>query len=132
MQPSILRLDLRPVRRSRFRLAIGKCWFRMRRYAQWLTSDMKLAGQRQTSSLAHPVFSHSAPLYRKLRDIDMRLQTNKVVNLKLAASRLDGLLLRPGETFSYWRTIGKPTSRKGYVEGMVLFYGTYRTGVGSG
>jgi len=38
----------------------------------------------------------------------------------------------PGETFSFWRLIGNPTRRKGYVEGMVLFYGQVRTGVGGG
>ncbi len=38
----------------------------------------------------------------------------------------------PGETFSYWRLIGKPNRRKGYVEGMVLFYGGFKAGVGGG
>ena len=52
----------------------------------------------------------------------MVLQQNKVTNLKLAVSRLDGIILHPGETFSYWRLIGKPTRRKGYQEGMVLFW----------
>ena len=53
----------------------------------------------------------------------MDLQRNKIVNLRLAAARLDGILLRPGETFSYWKLIGKPTRRKGYLDGMVLFLG---------
>lgn len=48
----------------------------------------------------------------------MDLQRNKIVNLRLAAARLDGILLRPGETFSYWKLIGKPTRRKGYLDGM--------------
>ncbi|MBR5381314.1 MAG: VanW family protein, partial [Oscillospiraceae bacterium] len=44
----------------------------------------------------------------------------------------DGLLLRPGEVFSYWRLIGKPSRRKGYREGMILVNGTVRPGVGGG
>ena len=62
----------------------------------------------------------------------MNLQQNKVVNLKLAVARLDGLLLRPGETFSYWKLIGRPTRRKGYLDGMVLFLGQIGSGVGGG
>ena len=56
---------------------------------------------------------------RKLKDVDMQLQRNKVTNLRLACARLDGLLLRPGETMSYWYLIGKPTAGKGYLPGMI-------------
>lgn len=59
-------------------------------------------------------------------------QENKVVNLRLAAERLDGIFLRPGETMSYWRLIGKPSRRKGYREGMVLFLGRIGGDVGGG
>ena len=41
------------------------------------------------------------------------LQRSKVTNLRLAAARLDGLTLRPGETLSFWRAVGKPTRRRG-------------------
>lgn len=42
------------------------------------------------------------------------------------------MVLRPGETFSYWRLIGRPSRRKGYLDGIVLFCGTFRPGVGGG
>ena len=77
-------------------------------------------------------FAHATPLYRHLRGEDQELQENKVVNLRLAAARLDGLVLYPGETFSYWRLIGKPTRRKGYRDGMVLFLGRIGSDVGGG
>ena len=56
----------------------------------------------------------------------MQYQYNKIINLKRAA-RLDGWV---GETFSYWRLIGRPTRRKGVSGGIVLFCGTFRPGVG--
>ena len=62
----------------------------------------------------------------------MQYQYNKITNLRLAAARLDGVVLRPGETFSYWRLIGRPSRRKGYLDGIVLFCGTFRPGVGGG
>ena len=46
--------------------------------------------------------------------------------------RINGILLRPGQVFSYWKLIGNPTARKGYVEGMILKNGTYTAGVGGG
>ena len=49
----------------------------------------------------------------------MQYQYNKITNLRLAAARLDGVVLRPGETFSYWRLIGRPSRRKGYLDGIV-------------
>ena len=65
------------------------------------------------SGCPHLHFRHRAPLLRKLKDVDMQYQYNKIVNLRLAAACLDGVVLRPGETFSYWRLIGRPTRRKG-------------------
>lgn len=62
----------------------------------------------------------------------MQYQYNKITNLKLAAKQLDGVVLRPGETFSYWRLIGNPSHRKGYLDGIVLFCGTFRPGAGGG
>lgn len=75
---------------------------------------------------------HATPLLRRLRGEDMALQRSKVTNLRLAAARLDGLTLRPGETLSFWRAVGKPTRRRGYVEGMILRNGRVASGVGGG
>lgn len=122
----------RPVKRSKARLIAGKWWFTSRRYAKWLSAPDLLAKDRLYDDLPYPIFSHATPLIRKLRNVDMWLHTNKIINLKLAAEQLDGLLVRPGERFSYWRTIGKPTKGKGYVDGMVLFYGSYMAGIGGG
>ncbi|MFA5636711.1 MAG: VanW family protein [Anaerovoracaceae bacterium] len=62
----------------------------------------------------------------------MEYQYNKIINLKLAVKNMDGLIIKPGETFSYWRRIGRPSAGKGYVPGMVLFCGTYHMGIGGG
>ena len=62
----------------------------------------------------------------------MRLQYNKIVNLKIAAPRVSGVTLHPGETFSYWRLIGSTTRRKGYLDGMILKNGEVTEGTGGG
>jgi vancomycin resistance protein VanW len=62
----------------------------------------------------------------------MVLQHGKVVNLRLATARVDGLLIRPGESFSFNHVVGSCTRRKGYVEGMRLSNGDAEPGVGGG
>ena len=111
-----------PIQRSWLRLRLGKVYYTGKRYLLWCSPKFHWAKERRTERLPCIHFSHATPLLRKLRGEDMVLQQNKVTNLKLAVSRLDGIILHPGETFSYWRLIGKPTRRKGYQEGMVLFW----------
>jgi vancomycin resistance protein VanW len=55
-----------------------------------------------------------------------------VVNLRLASARTDGVVIRPGESFSFNKVVGNCTSRKGYVVGMRLSNGEARAGVGGG
>jgi vancomycin resistance protein VanW len=52
--------------------------------------------------------------------------------MKIATEKLNRIVIRPGETFSYWKLLGNTTKRKGYVDGMVLHYGKVQFGVGGG
>ena len=78
------------------------------------------------------ISQHSSLLRRQLGADDVDLQENEVVNLRLASAHVDGLLIRPGETFSFNRTVGNCTARKGYVSGMRLRNGEAISGVGGG
>ncbi|MBH5316541.1 VanW family protein [Paenibacillus sp. GSMTC-2017] len=122
----------RPIKRSKLRLWAGKWYFTTRRYMKWITNRSIIAKRKQKDVLPFVSFVHKTPLMRNLRNVDNWMQRNKVINLKLGAERLDGLILMPGETFSYCQSIGKPTRGKGYVDGMVLFYGGFKSGVGGG
>lgn len=62
----------------------------------------------------------------------MYLQYNKIENLKLAVSKIDGVVIKPGETFSIWRLVGRPSKRKGYKTGMMIHNGKVSTGTGGG
>jgi hypothetical protein len=55
-----------------------------------------------------------------------------VRNLRLAVPRVDGTVIPPGKRFSFWRAIGPTSTRKGYAEGLVLWKGEARAGVGGG
>ena len=121
-----------PIRRSWMRLRLGKAYYSGKRYLLWCSPAFRWAKTRSGDRLPEIQFAHRTPLIRHLRGEEMEWQKNKVINLRLAVARLDGLLLQPGETFSYWRMIGKPTRKKGYREGMVLFLGRIGSDVGGG
>lgn len=122
---------LPPQRRTRLRRLFGRLFFVWKRRLHWTWSDKKWA-KRKENPLDFIVFEHQTPLIRRLRALDMYLQVNKITNLRLAAEKLDGVLLRPGETFSFWYLVGDPTARKGYLEGLVLQDGKLRKGTGGG
>ncbi|WP_409341984.1 VanW family protein [Paenibacillus sp. MBLB4367] len=121
-----------PIERGKLRLWLGIGYFRLRRYAKWITGGTRFARERGSSRMAFVAYRHQTPLLRKLSQVDMRLQHNKVRNLLIAVRAVDGIVVKPGETFSYWRLIGKPTRRKGYVDGMILSNGRVTEGTGGG
>ena len=71
-------------------------------------------------------------LLRKLHGVDMQLQKNKVKNLQIASKKIDGIIVNPGEEFSFWNLVGNATKRKGYLEGLVISNSQMKTGVGGG
>ncbi len=93
-----------------------------------LLSKEKIAKTRLNEELPNIVKGHSSILIRKLNGVDIKLQENKVTNIMLACNKVNGIIIHPGETFSYWKTIGRATKKKGYKEGLVIG----RNGMGSG
>ncbi|GAM12196.1 VanW family protein [Mesobacillus selenatarsenatis] len=124
--------SLKPIKRSPVRIYLGKKYYRSKRYLDWIFGDKKFSVKKEDRPLKQLVFTHQTLLLRELKDVDMWLQHNKVKNLKIATKKLNKVIIRPGETFSYWRLLGNTTKSKGYVDGMILHYGKVTTGVGGG
>lgn len=129
---SFISKNAKPIKRTRARIFLGKCFYTFRRYAQWYITGKKYCKLIEKNVYPNVYFEHKTPLIRKLKDVDMWLQYNKIKNIKIAIKKINGIIIKPGETFSYWRLIGKPTAKKGYTEGMILFYGGFKAGVGGG
>jgi len=121
----------KPIARSPLRMSLGKAYFSLKRYMVWLFGGLKFA-HKSDIELPFTCFAHETPLLRKLKDLDMYLQYNKITNMKIAVPKVTKVTLHHGETFSYWKLIGKPTRRKGYYKGMVLQNGTFTAGTGGG
>lgn len=124
--------NLKPKKRNKIRLFIGKKYYRLRRRLNWMFGKIKFAKEKDSKPYTYEYFSHKTPLLRQLKDVDMYLQYNKINNLELAVPKINDIIIKPGETFSYWKLIGNPTRRKGYKDGMILFSGTFKPGIGGG
>ena len=122
----------KPKQRSWLRIRLSKIFFITLRYIDWYMRRKDYASVVIENPLPQCVFSHSTPLIRKLKNVDMWLQQNKVHNLKIATQRINGIIIKPGQTFSFWRLIGKPSRFKGYKEGMILNSGRLSVGMGGG
>ncbi|HSW48452.1 MAG TPA: VanW family protein [Candidatus Saccharimonadales bacterium] len=57
---------------------------------------------------------------------------NRIYNVNLAASRINGALIKPGETFSFAKTVGDVTSLTGYKQAYVIENGKTVLGDGGG
>lgn len=53
-------------------------------------------------------------------------------NISLAVSKLNGTIVKPGETFSYLKTVGPYDSSNGYLVSSIYLNGTIATGEGGG
>lgn len=105
---------------------------RIRRRLTWIFDDKKYTSTKQSEKLGFRVKKHQSKLLKKLGDSDMILQHNKIDNLKIVTETINGTIIRPGETFSFCKSVGLPTKRKGYKLGMELSFGEARTGIGGG
>ncbi|HMT07225.1 MAG TPA: VanW family protein [Pyrinomonadaceae bacterium] len=97
-----------------------------------VSARTRFASEISDKDLSFTSKKHQSLLRRKLGNSDPELQENKVTNLNIACPTIDRLLIKPGETFSFWNRLGEATAAKGYVEGMQLSQGEVVRGVGGG
>ncbi|MEG0911254.1 MAG: VanW family protein [Ruthenibacterium sp.] len=82
--------------------------------------------------LTHTICTHQSLICRKLGNTDLVLQAHKAQNLAIAAPLVNGILIRPGETFSFWHLVGACTARKGYLDGLTIAHGMPSHDIGGG
>lgn len=121
----------KPIYRSKLRQVLGKEYHIYRRYYNWLTTKNNFA-KKSSHNLSEIVHQHRSMILRPLANVDMQLQENKRTNLKLAIAHLNGIVIQPGEVFSIWKNVGRPSRKKGYLEGLVLKQGQITSGTGGG
>ena len=102
----------------------------LKRHIQDMMRKTQFARERTAESLPVVVYRHNSLIRMRLGNVNMQLQENKATNLALAVKHIDGLVIRPGETFSVWKLIGRTSKRKGYKEGLTIAKGKPSQGIG--
>lgn len=82
--------------------------------------------------LPYQIFATTCPMYNRETGFDMVYQENKVFNLKLAAKSLNKLVIRPGETFSFWKSVRYADKDTPYKDGLAVVDGNLQTLPGGG
>lgn len=95
-------------------------------------SGISFAKTKSLEKLPVVIYSHNSLIRRVLGNVDMTLQENKAVNLSIAAPKVNGIVINPGETFSFWHLVGKVKKSLGYKEGLTISGSETKAGVGGG
>lgn len=105
---------------------------RLKRRLEWVFDGRQYAKAKTNEELEFRVKKHQSVLLKKLGENNEQLQLNKVANLKIAAAQINGIIIKPGETFSFCKLVGLPAKKKGYQLGMELSFGEAKAGIGGG
>jgi len=135
-----MREIVKPISRGPLRMRLGKEYHILKRRWKWVFEKKSWASRASAHNLEErgqfvsqrTVFKHKSMILRPLKDVEMYLQENKRTNLRLAIEHLNNVVIRPGETFSIWKLVGRPTKHKGYLEGLVLKQGKIGRDIGGG
>ena len=111
--------------------AISVMKMQLVRHMKNMFSSAKFA-KTKSDPLPILVYKHTSLIRRKLGNVDMQLQENKATNLGLTAPKINGVLIKPGQTFSFWQLVGPCTTRRGYKEGLTISSGKPTSGIGGG
>ena len=113
-----------------YRISQMKC--RAVRSLQNTFGKVSLATEKSEEKLPCLLYSHSSLIRRVLGNVDLQLQENKAINLAIAAPKVDKIVIRPGETFSFWQLVGSPSERNGYKTGLTIKGGKPSKDTGGG
>jgi len=61
-----------------------------------------IAKDKGDSKLPFVIFEHQSLMRRRLRKVPVPVEEAKVNNLNIATPKVDRVLIKPGETFSFW------------------------------
>ena len=101
-------------------------------YAKMRFDGRSYAETIDEKQLPYTLFETDCALYNGNTGFDIVYQENKVFNLKLAAKTLNGLLVKPGETFSFWRCVRHADRHIPYKNGLKMLNGKLTTAPGGG
>lgn len=113
-------------------LPLRKAQRRLIFYARMRLDANAYARTKASAPLPYLVYEAKSTLLNPDTGFDMRYQENKVFNLKLAAETINRVLIRPGETFSFWQLVRYAERMGRYRQGLCVANGRMITVAGGG
>lgn len=113
-----------------YKISMEKCI--LLRKSKDAFSKEKFANEKRMEKLPVMIYKHNSLIRRKLGNVNMRYQENKAINLALAAPKISGIIIKPGETFSFWKLVKRCKKKYGYKEGLTIASGKPSSGIGGG
>jgi len=93
----------------------------------------KIKNKKRADFFEHVIADYRIALRKELTDADaIRLQENKITNMKIAAEKINGIIIEPGKIFSFWNAVGNPSYKNGYTDGRIYSNVSVVKGVGGG
>lgn len=105
---------------------------RFQRHLIWRFDGLPDVLDKRSTPLEYSLAKHRSLLLRKLEGTNMELQRNKVKSLQIACSIMNTVVINPGETFSFWRIVGRPSASRGFPPGLQLSFGSLVSMEGGG
>jgi hypothetical protein len=107
--------------------------FRVRRsLVEFGRAPVRLGRAADPGAFGAVIARSVTPLWSDPNLSEQAMQLGKVHNLRRAAAALDGLVLAPGQVFSFWRQVGRATRARGFAPGRMLREGCMMPAIGGG
>ena len=114
-----------------FGMRVG--YHRFRRMLDWWLHPLPWATEHKNlKAFPLTLLEKTSPLQRAPDGAIATFTDEKTQNLRLACQQIDGLVLPPNSIFSFCRTVGKTTTKKGYLPALELHDGDMQPSVGGG
>lgn len=104
----------------------------MKRHLQDMKKKETFAANFQEETLPNIVSEHHSNMIKRAKGVNLESQLNKANNIDIACKKLNGLLIKPGEVFSFWKPVGRVTEKRGYKAGRVIEKNKLVLGIGGG
>ncbi|ATW23849.1 glycopeptide resistance accessory protein VanW [Candidatus Formimonas warabiya] len=114
---------LLPIRRTQRKLFF---------YAKMCFDRNHYAKAKDPEFLPFCIYETKSKLLNDNTGFDIKYQENKVFNLRLAAEPVNGILICPGETFSFWQRVRYAEKNERYKDGLCMVNGELVTVPGGG
>lgn len=101
-------------------------------YLKMRLDKNRYAKEIRECTLPYEVFSTSSLMINRKSGFDIKYQMNKVYNLKLAAKTVNGIVIKPGKTFSFWQLVRFADKKDRYMDGLTLVDGKIIGSYGGG